>query len=75
MSGDGAKDASELGRGLNDLEPVDSLGKIRRDEGQLIVTFGRASGGAPSMKFKPQSRVMSGGCSHPMGWNVKRPKM
>lgn len=44
VHGDGAKDASELGRGLNDLEPVDSLGKIRRDEDQLIVTFGRHRG-------------------------------
>ena len=34
-------DASDLGRGLGDLEVVDSIGKIRRDGEQLILAFGR----------------------------------
>jgi DNA polymerase-3 subunit epsilon len=46
VHGDGAGDASALGRGLNDLEPVDSLGKIRIDGDSLIISFGRHRGRA-----------------------------
>ena len=42
--GDGPKDASELGRGLNDLTPLDSMGKIRVDGSQLVIAFGRHRG-------------------------------
>ena len=44
VHGERKKDASDLGRGLNDLPPVDALGKIRRDEGGYIVAFGRHRG-------------------------------
>jgi DNA polymerase III epsilon subunit-like protein len=44
VHGEGNSDASELGRGLNDLETVDSLGKIRRDGAHYVVSFGRHKG-------------------------------
>lgn len=44
VHGDRNKDASALGRGLNDLRPVDALGKIRDDGGGFIVAFGRHRG-------------------------------
>lgn len=37
-------DDSKLGRGLNDLEMLDSLGKIRIDDGHYVVAFGRHRG-------------------------------
>ncbi len=37
-------DDSNLGRGLNDLEMLDSLGKIRIDDGHYIIAFGRHRG-------------------------------
>ena len=42
--GDQPKDASELGRGLDDLVPVDALGKIREDGDELVLAFGRHRG-------------------------------
>ncbi len=42
--GDSAKDATELGRGLDDLAPVDAMGKIREDGGELVLAFGRHRG-------------------------------
>ena len=39
-----SSDDSNLGRGLNDLEMLDSLGKIRIDDGHYIVAFGRHRG-------------------------------
>lgn len=44
VHGDRASDASELGRGLDDLEPVDAMGKIREDGGELVLAFGRHRG-------------------------------
>ena len=44
VHGDGGADASELGRGINDLEPIDPLGKVRRDGDQLLLSFGRHRG-------------------------------
>ena len=44
VHGDGAKDASELGRGINDLPPVDAMGKIRLDGDALVIAFGRHRG-------------------------------
>ena len=44
VHGDGAKDASELGPGLNDLEPLDALGKIRLDGDEMVISFGRHRG-------------------------------
>jgi DNA polymerase-3 subunit epsilon len=44
VTGDGAPDASELGRGLNDLEPLDAMGKILRDGEHLVMAFGRHRG-------------------------------
>jgi len=44
VHGDSPSDVSALGRGLNDLEPVDMLGKIRRDGEHFIVAFGRHKG-------------------------------
>ena len=33
---------NQLGKGLNDLEPVDAIGRIRiDDEGNMILAFGR----------------------------------
>jgi len=37
-------DDSELGRSISDLEMLDSLGKIRIDDGHYIVAFGRHRG-------------------------------
>lgn len=42
--GDSAKDATELGRGLDDLVPVDSMGKVREDGDELVLAFGRHRG-------------------------------
>ncbi|MBT60544.1 MAG: hypothetical protein CMA63_03190 [Euryarchaeota archaeon] len=42
--GDISSDASDLGRGLNDLEMVDKLGKIRKDGTQMVLSFGRHKG-------------------------------
>ena len=42
--GDLKQDASEIGRGLNDLEPVDRGGRIRRDGCDLVLAFGRHRG-------------------------------
>ena len=39
-----ASDACEVGRGLGELEPVDSLGKIRIDGGHMVRAFGRHKG-------------------------------
>ena len=44
VHGDGASDASELGRGLNDLEPLDAMGKVRKDGDHLVLSFGRHRG-------------------------------
>ena len=44
VHGDGAGDASALGRGLNDLDPLDSMGKIRVDGEHYILSFGRHRG-------------------------------
>jgi len=44
VHGDGASDASALGRGLNDLEPLDDLGKVRIDGEHYILSFGRHRG-------------------------------
>ena len=44
VHGDSAKDASELGRGLDDLPPVDSMGKVREDGEELVLAFGRHRG-------------------------------
>ena len=44
VHGDDAKDATELGRGLNDLEPLDAMGKVRRDGDELVLSFGRHRG-------------------------------
>ena len=37
-------DDSALGRGINDLEMLDNLGKIRIDDGHYIIAFGRHKG-------------------------------
>jgi hypothetical protein len=39
-----SSDATDLGRGLGDLELVDQLGKIRKDGEQIILAFGRHKG-------------------------------
>ena len=44
MHGEVRDDASDLGRGINALECVDELGKIRRDGEHLIIAFGRNKG-------------------------------
>ena len=44
VHGDGGRDASELGRGLNDLEPLDAMGKVRLDGDELVLSFGRHRG-------------------------------
>jgi len=44
IHGKSVTDDSNLGRGLNDLEMLDSLGKIRIDDGHYIVAFGRHRG-------------------------------
>ena len=44
VHGDRANDATELGRGLEDLEPVDAMGKVRQDGGELVLAFGRHRG-------------------------------
>lgn len=42
--GDKPQDASELGRGLEDLTPVDAMGKVREDGDELVLAFGRHRG-------------------------------
>ena len=42
--GDRPRDATELGRGLEDLIPVDSMGKVREDGDELVLAFGRHRG-------------------------------
>ena len=44
IHGKSSTDDSNLGRGLNDLEMLDSLGKIRIDDGHYIIAFGRHRG-------------------------------
>lgn len=44
VHGNISSDASVLGRGLNDLEMVDKLGKIRKDGAQMVLAFGRHKG-------------------------------
>lgn len=44
INGDVRKDESQLGRALTDLQPFDSEGKIRIDEGSYIIAFGRHRG-------------------------------
>ena len=44
VHGNISSDASQLGRGLGDLEPVDQIGKIRKDGDQMILAFGRHRG-------------------------------
>ncbi len=44
INGDVRKDESQLGRALTDLQPLDSEGKIRIDEGSYIIAFGRHRG-------------------------------
>ena len=44
VHGNISTDASDLGRGLGDLEVVDSIGKIRKDGQQMILAFGRHKG-------------------------------
>ena len=44
VTGDSAKDATDLGRGLEDLPPVDSMGKVREDGEDLVLAFGRHRG-------------------------------
>jgi len=44
VHGNITSDATDLGRGLGDLELVDNLGKIRKDGEQMILAFGRHKG-------------------------------
>lgn len=44
VHGAASPDSSDLGRGLTDLDPVDSLGKIRIDDGHMVLAFGRHKG-------------------------------
>ena len=44
VHGNVATDATDLGRGLADLELVDKLGKIRKDGEQIILAFGPHKG-------------------------------
>ena len=44
VHGDSRSDESNLGRGLEDLEMLDSLGKIRIDDGHYVLAFGRHKG-------------------------------
>ena len=44
VHGNITSDATDLGRGLGDLELVDNLGKIRKDGNQMILAFGRHKG-------------------------------
>ena len=44
LHGDGRKDESDLGRGLSDLESLDEKGRVRIDEGNFIIAFGRHRG-------------------------------
>lgn len=44
VHGDSRKDDSNLGRSLEDLDMLDSIGKIRIDEGHYVLAFGRHKG-------------------------------
>ena len=44
MHGDSKTEDSNLGRGLEDLEMLDSLGKIRINDGHYVLAFGRHRG-------------------------------
>ena len=44
VHGESRNEDSNLGRGLGDLEMLDSLGKIRIDDGHYILAFGRHKG-------------------------------
>lgn len=44
VHGDSRKEDSNLGRGLEDLDMLDPLGKIRIDEGHYVLAFGRHKG-------------------------------
>lgn len=44
VHGDSRSEESNLGRGLEDLEMLDSLGKIRIDDGHYVLAFGRHKG-------------------------------
>ena len=44
VHGNITSDATDLGRGLGDLELVDNLGKIRKDGNQMVLAFGRHKG-------------------------------
>jgi DNA polymerase-3 subunit epsilon len=44
VHGESRVDESNLGRGLTDLEMLDSLGKIRIDSGHYVLAFGRHKG-------------------------------
>tara|TARA_B100001564_G_scaffold332876_2_gene320145 strand:+ start:2124 stop:2987 length:864 start_codon:yes stop_codon:yes gene_type:complete len=44
VHGNVASESTDLGRGLADLEPVDALGKIRIDDGHMVLAFGRHKG-------------------------------
>ena len=44
VHGESKGDDSNLGRGLSDLEMLDSLGKIRIDGGHYVLAFGRHKG-------------------------------
>jgi len=44
IHGDSRNEDSNLGRGLEDLEMLDTLGKIRIDDGHYVLAFGRHKG-------------------------------
>jgi len=44
VHGDSRSDESNLGRGLEDLDMLDTLGKIRIDDGHYVLAFGRHKG-------------------------------
>ena len=44
ITGDARKDESELGRSLSDLDSLDEGGRIRVDNGNYIIAFGRHRG-------------------------------
>jgi hypothetical protein len=44
VHGNVSAESSDLGRGLSDLTPVDALGKIRIDDGHMVLAFGRHKG-------------------------------
>jgi len=44
MSKSSTEEDSELGKNLFDLEPLDSEGRLRKNENQIIIAFGRHKG-------------------------------